>query len=124
MDYDRFITTEGDCACFRPEGESSPNEFLGGLKRLGLYCKENGIKKAMANATQLTHHRLTVADRFLLGSETAKLWPGGIRFAVVLRADQNDEGHLGLTVANNRGLEMGVFDKESDAVEYLRNEHA
>ncbi|HEX8550946.1 MAG TPA: hypothetical protein VF681_05260 [Abditibacteriaceae bacterium] len=119
MDYRQQMSVEDNVLCFRPEGALQVADFLPCLEMLALACHENQIVQVFVDATGIIHEPITIMERFHLAVSAARSWPHGVFLAVVCRPDQLDRKHFGHTVAENRGLNIGVYENEADAQQWL-----
>lgn len=113
------FTVEGDCACFRPEGDATWQTLVALLERAMSRCEEAKVKKLLVNVALLRHTPLTVTDRFGLATDLARIWDRSIRMAFVVRPDHRDKKRFVQLVAQNRGLLLGVAGTEEEGLSWL-----
>ncbi len=119
MEHQNYITDENGCLFFRPQGEATVRDLLQWMEQLATHCLENGHYRVLVNATSLTHETLTALDRYQLGTGVVSIWPPVIRLSMVGRSDQLDPRRFVQMVAANRGLCVGVFEDEIEALIWL-----
>jgi hypothetical protein len=118
LPLDRFTVVD-DCAFFRPEGRATWQSFVALLEQAMSECREARVTKLLVNVALLSHAPLSVADRFSLASEMARVWDRSIRIVVVVRPDHRDQNHFVQLVAANRGLRIGVSGTEDEGLTWL-----
>ena len=107
-------------AIHRPEGHVSFEEAGELLSQAVLYCRENGIRRLLIDATNLTGFGMVgIAERFSVGEWLAREAMAAVKVVMVVRPELFDPKRFGITVARNRGLFSNVFSSESDAMTWL-----
>src|SRR5262245_8952550 len=117
-DLERFEVREG-YAHFRPIGRVTWRSAITLFEQAMAACNENQVTKVIVDTKLLTHQPLTLADRYFLGEALARLWDRSIKLCVVARSDQIDPDRFGWRVAHNRGLDFGLFEDETEAMQWL-----
>jgi len=110
---------EGLCQ-FRPQGECSLIEAVELITRVIAYCRDNGVRKLLVNATGLIGIPVpSLVDRFLMVEEWAQEARGTVIVAMVVRPEYIDPGKFGVTVAGDFGLVVDVHTSETNALQWL-----
>ena len=113
------IMTVFPYATFRPAGPTTAQDLLELLKKTMTACQESRLTRVLVDITRLTHKPFTTIDRFQFASGLAASWDRGIKLAIAGREDQVDQEGFGVLVAKNRGLYVGVYTSEGEALTWL-----
>lgn len=81
-------------------------------------CRERGLKAILVDAGALTGD-LTILERFQLGLHFAVSWDPGVRCAVVVSPESLRDRQLLEVVAQNRAVDIRLFDSLSGAYAWL-----
>jgi hypothetical protein len=106
-------------ALLRPQGPITVPRLLLLLKEAMGACQARGVTRLLMDGTSLTHRPITLPERFQMASELELFWDRGTRLAFVGGADQIDAERFDALVTSNRGLPIGFFATEADAVNWL-----
>jgi DNA-binding response OmpR family regulator len=116
---DNFVLEEGR-ALYHPEGSVSFERAVSLVGAAIAAAHRNRVRALLVNTTALTGFPSPdTFERFLAVVEWAKEAKGGVRLAMVARAELIDPQKLGVLVAANRGLLSNIFTSESDARAWL-----
>jgi hypothetical protein len=115
----------GDCAFFRPAGQSEPVPLPDRLKQLlqvVALAHARHIPKLLMNLTRLEHLEMpNVADRYFIMREFAAVAKGAVKIAFVLPPHLIGD-RFGVLVGRNAGLMSDVFTDEPTAIAWLNSE--
>jgi len=75
--------------------------------------------KVLLDEQEMEYH-LTLFDAFRMGSKVARYGGNSVRIALVLQPKYLRDGKFFETVASNRGLDILVTIRHSDALAYLK----
>ena len=107
-------------AVVRFQGRVKLEEAVQLVNRTILRAGNEQIPRLLINATGLDGFGSpTLADRYFIVREWAKLAAGRVRIAMVVKEHMIDPGRFGVLVARNAGLEANVFGTEPEALEWL-----
>lgn len=120
MDCPERFERVHDHAVYRPTGCLSFEESADLLCRAIAYCREQGIARILVDATDITGiGDLGPEDRFVLADQAARAAQAAVKVALVAKEELLDPARFGMTVARNRGLFMGSFSSEPEALRWL-----
>ena len=118
VDPERLEFEEG-YARFRPVGAVTVTRLLPMLREVMMACQERHVTRLVMDGRMLDHKTLTLADRLRMATALALFWDRGIKFAIVGRTDQFDPEQFDTLVTRNRGLPIGFYASESEALSWL-----
>ena len=108
--------------CYRPVLETTLEEGIDLIDRAISYCRDNDIGCLLLDIRGLTGFPSpSVTDRFWLASQWAETARGRVVVSILAPAEMCLPDKIGITVATNRGLLCDVFEKEDEAVNWLRS---
>lgn len=93
-------------------------EVLEQLRELAVFCTERRPSRLLVDFRAVTLNLSTV-DRFEIGSLGARFHGLVGKVACLARAEMIDPRKFGVTVAQNRGLRVDIFDSADQAVRWL-----
>ena len=114
-----FVVEEGG-GLYRPVGSVSFDEAVALVSDAIAAARRNQVRDLLVDTTALTG--LPSPDtfqRFLAAVAWSDEARGGVRLAMVARAELIDPNKFGVTVAANRGLVSNIFTTEAEARAWL-----
>ena len=105
---------------YRPVGIVSFDEAVALVCAAIEAARRNQVRELLVDTTALTGFPPPKTfSRFLAVVAWANEARGGVRLAIVARAEMIDPNKLGVTIAANRGLESNIFTTEAEARVWL-----
>jgi hypothetical protein len=118
-ELDGFVMEMGR-GLFRPVGSASLDEAVAWVRAAIAVARSNQARDLLVDTTALTGFPSPdTFQRFLAVVGWAEEARGGLRLAMVARAEMIDPEKFGVTVAANRGLVSNIFTTEVEAREWL-----
>jgi len=102
-----------------PEGFVTVPSLVDILQAAMRDCQAAGEPALLVDLRRAANPALSTTDRYDLAEGVAHFWARAIRLAVLAREDQIDPRRFGLQVARNRGLVLGLFLHEEEAIAWL-----
>lgn len=99
-------------------GEVIENDFNNSRDEVELTLTNSGWNKLLVDATKGLS-RASVIEDYKFVSDLRSRLPAGIRIALVLRPDQLGPSQFVEDVAQNRGLNLQLFEERSEALHWL-----
>jgi hypothetical protein len=110
---------------YRPVGSVSFYEAVTQVRAAIAAARMNKVRDLLIDSTALTGFvSPDTFQRFLAAVAWADEAKGGVRMALVAKAEMIDPKKFGVTVATNRGLVSNVFTTEDEARAWLDNRHS
>jgi len=120
IEHPEFLSLRDQFAVCRPVGPLSLEEAVRLIDDSLQYCKEHGIDRLLANVTgAVAFPSPSLTDRFWLITKWAESARGFVTLSLVVPADMIMPDKIGITFANNRGMNGNVFSDETDAIQWL-----
>jgi hypothetical protein len=118
-ELDGFVMEMGR-GLYRRVGSVSLDEAVARVRAAIAVARSNQARELLVDTTALTGFPSPdTLQRFLAAVEWAEEARGGLRLAMVARAEMIDPGKFGVTVAANRGLVSNIFTTEVEARAWL-----
>lgn len=118
-ELDGFVMEMGR-GLYRPVGSVSLDEAVAWVRAAIAVARSNQARDLLVDTTALTGFPSPdTFQRFLAVVGWAEEARGGLRLAMVARAEMIDPEKFGVTVAANRGLVSNIFTTEVEAREWL-----
>jgi hypothetical protein len=107
-------------AHYFPTGEHSLEQTVEMIDGAIRYCRENKVGGLLVDISGVTGFPSpTLTDRFWFITKWAESSDGRVVLAIVTREEMIDPDRMGITIANNRGLQCEVFTSKVSAFEWL-----
>lgn len=114
------LTQHDGYAAYRPRGRRDLQDAFAGLFAVLAWCRDHGFDQLLIDSRGLNSlPNLSITDRLDLGQGAANVAAGKVRVAMIAHENMLHPERLGTVVANNRGLKMGIFTQEVEALEWL-----
>jgi hypothetical protein len=118
-ELDGFVL-EGGRGLYRPVGSVSFTEAVALVRAAIAAARRNQVRDLLVDTTALNGFPSPdTFQRFLAAVAWADEASGGVRLAMVARAEMIDPEKFGVTVAANRGLVSNIFTTELEARAWL-----
>jgi hypothetical protein len=118
-ELDGFVMEMGR-GLYRPVGSVSLDEAVARVRAAIAVARSNQARDLLVDTTALTGFPSPdTFQRFLAVVEWAEEARGGLRLAMVARAEMIDPENFGVTVAANRGLVSNIFTTAVEARAWL-----
>ena len=119
-DLPEFLSRETDFALLAPKTEVSLETAVEMVSTAIEYCRTYEIDGLMVDARQLYGFpQPSVVDRYWFLRKWASESAGQVVLSMIQRPEMIDPEQIGITIAANAGLQINVFDNESDARTWL-----
>jgi len=116
-----FLALEGNYASYRPRGRFTFDETVAMIDQALVFCRDNGIQNLLVDITGVTGFPPpTTIQRFTFATKWANTAAGKVTLSMLAPPEMIDPDRIGVTMANNRGLQSNVFTAEPEAVGWLR----
>jgi hypothetical protein len=99
-------------------GSGEPGEASARFESIAEHCKRTNNDKLLID-TRGYDVKVSVVDRFFLGTSSRIFAVLRIKVAIICRPEQLDERRFGRLVAENRGVTVEVFTDFQSAKEWL-----
>jgi hypothetical protein len=120
METPAHLESEDGYVSYRPIGVVSLKEGVDLISGAIAYCAEKKSSRLLVSVTGLTgYHMPQTMDRYSMGVQFAEASKFGLRVALVAPLEVIDPQRFGMTVAQNRGLDVNVFSSEPEALAWL-----
>ena len=113
------ISIEAGYARFAPRGFLTIPLLVAGLEQAMLQCQQLGQTRLLFDMRRMEHPPFSTTDRYDLSHAPAEFWDRSILLAAVARPEQLDPDRFAQKVAANRGLFVGAYVDEKEAIEWL-----
>ena len=118
-DPDGFVVEEGR-GLYRPAGSVSFDEAVDLVRDAIAVARRNQVSELLVDTTALTGFASPdTLQRFLAAVEWAQEAKGGVRLAMVARAEMIHAEKFGVLIAANRGMVSNIFTTEAEARDWL-----
>ena len=118
-ELDHFVLEEGR-GLYRPAGSVSFDEAVALVRAAIAAARRNQVRDLLVDTKALTGFLSPdTLQRFLMAVSWSDEARGGVRLAMVARAEMIDPNKFGVTVAANRGLVSNVFTTQEEARAWL-----
>jgi hypothetical protein len=118
-----YLSLDGNHAEYRPVGSCTFEEAVEMIDGALSYCKENRIGVLLVSVKGLSGFPPpTTAQRFRFATQWSATAAGSVRLALLSPPELIDTECIGVTMANNRGLDTQVFDSESEARRWMNGD--
>jgi len=115
-----FLSLEGNYASYRLSGRFTFDQTVALIDEALIFCCDNGIHNLLVDITAVTGFPPpTTIQRFTFATRWAKTAGGRVTLSMLAPSEMIDPDRIGVTMANNRGLQSNVFTAEPDAVSWL-----
>jgi hypothetical protein len=123
-ELDGFVLEKG-CGLYRPAGSVSFDQAVALVRTAIAVARRNRVRDLLVDTTALIGFPSPdTLQRFLMAVGWANEARGGVRLAMIARAEMIDPHKFGVTVAANRGLVSNIFTTEVEARAWLEARHA
>ena len=117
----KYLLLEGNYAVYRSLGECTFDSAVQMIDEALAYCKANDIRGLLVDVTGVTGvPPPSISQRFQFATQWALTAGGRVFLSMVAPAELIDSDHIGVTMANNRGLRSEVFSSEPEARKWLQ----
>lgn len=115
-----FFEQLGSRGFYRPVAVVTFEQAIEMVAQAMLFARERGLVDLLANTTGLSGFAApSTFARYSLAVKWAESAGGGLRVALVTRAEIIDPQKIGVLMAQNRGVNGDVFTNETDALAWL-----
>ena len=119
-DPPHFVIERGHGA-YRPTGDVTFDQVVALVRAAIAAARRHQLGDLLVDTTALTGFPSPDSfERFLAAVEWAREAAGGLRLAMVARAEMIDPQKFGVLVARNRGLSSNIFPTEPEARAWLK----
>lgn len=119
------LTHHDGYAAYRPSGRRDLPDAFAGLFAVLAWCRDHGTEQLLVDTRGLTSlPNLSVTDRLDMAQGAANVAAGKVRLAMIAHPHMLHPERMGTAVANSRGLRMGIFTNEVEALDWLAGPEA
>ncbi len=119
MTYTIDIVEDGNYVSLEYSADVTINTLQTSREEVILALTSNNWNRILVDATR-ADPRQSVMEDFQFTSEHKSRLPAGVRIALLVRPDQMSEFRFTENVAQNRGVNLMVFEDEVQAINWLR----
>lgn len=118
---EELVSFEDSYAVFAPEGSLELQDGIAFVTETIKYCGAKGVRGLIVDVRAVVGLKNpSVAEKFWYTQDWSKASAGRVAVALVANRDLIDPTKIGVTMAENAGLQSHVFDNREDAVEWLK----
>ncbi len=117
MNYNYSVEKKEGYLYLNISGEFEINQFLDLPGLMKIECEKEKVFKVLVNGFNIIGTNLSIIDRFSLGEKIAQILHHSIKVAILWPDKHNNK--FAETVAVNRGANLRVFGKETEAKKWL-----
>lgn len=118
---EELVSFENGYAVFAHEGSLELQDGIAFVTETIKYCRAKDVRGLIVDVRAVVGLKNpSVAEKFWYTQDWAKASAGRVAVALVANRDLIDPTKIGVTMAENAGLQSHVFDNREDAVEWLK----